>query len=112
MPVNRKGDARQDEAVRETFPASDPPASMASGSARAVPPQELIDHPHAVPGAVTLQRRFPDTEAAKLALEAMVRQGPVDRAAAEIRHADGGAELRLQVPAENAERIRALLTKA
>ncbi|WP_158287632.1 hypothetical protein [Falsiroseomonas bella] len=113
MPADRKRDTRQDEAVRETFPASDPPASMASGAARAVPPGEMLDRPGpGVPGAVALHRRFPDGDAAKLALESLVRQGPVDRAAAEIQHADGGAELRLAVPAEDAERIRALLTKA
>lgn len=113
MPAGSKRDAKQDEAVRETFPASDPPASMTSGGARAVPAEELIDRPHpAVPGAVILERRFPDGEAAKLALESLVRNGPVDRSAAAIRHAGEGAALRLSVPPDDADRIRKLLAEA
>jgi hypothetical protein len=115
MPDDRKRDdakreasKEQDEAVRETFPASDPPASMASGTARAVPASELFEAGQSVPGAVTLRRRFPDADAAKLALESLVREGPVDRDATEIHD----AELRLAVPPEDAERIRGLLQRA
>jgi hypothetical protein len=105
MPSNSKPDARQDEAVRETFPASDPPASMSRGSARAVPAEVLFEASAPVPGAVTLRRRFADAGAAKLALESLVRDAPIDRETASIE----GAELRLAVPPGDAERIRGLL---
>lgn len=115
MPANRKRDSQreagQDEAVAETFPASDPPASMSGGGSRAVPAAELFEHAEAVPGAVTLRRRFHDADAAKLALESLVRAGPVDRDIATIHTEGGEAELRVDVPPENADRIRSLLQK-
>jgi hypothetical protein len=111
MSTDRRAEASQDEAVEETFPASDPPASMARGAARAVPPQEMMDQAGPVAGAVTLRRRFADSEAAKLALEGLVRDGPVDRDGAEIASEADGTELRLVVPPEDAERIRALLAR-
>ncbi|MGG5823678.1 hypothetical protein [Falsiroseomonas sp. HW251] len=112
MP-DRKQD-KQDAAVAETFPASDPPASMGTeGGARAVPPEHMMDQHHPAPfDAVTLRRRFPSQEAAKLALEAMVRDGPVDRHCAELSAIGREIELRLKVPEEDCHRIRALLAHA
>lgn len=104
----------QDAAVEETFPASDPPATMGNeGSARAVPPEAIMEKPHPRPhDAVTLRRRFATQEAAKLALEAMVRDGPVDRAGAELATIGREIELRLAVPEEDCHRLRALLAHA
>jgi hypothetical protein len=108
----RRQDAEQDEAVAETFPASDPPASMAAGSARAVPTDGMMEQAHAVAGAVTLRRSFADSEAAKLALEGLVRDGPVDRQATEIRNEGSGSELVIQAPPEDVDRLRRLLDAA
>lgn len=105
---------KQDAEVAGTFPASDPPAFMGTeDSARAVPPESIMERPHHVPyDAVTLRRRFPSQEAAKLALEAMVRDGPVDRGCAELAAIGREIELRLKVPEDDCHRLRALLAHA
>jgi hypothetical protein len=115
MASDRKArlDQVQDTAVAGTFPASDPPSTTADTGTRAVPPNELMGKGAPVADAVTLRRRFPSGEAAKLALEGLVRDGPVDRSTAQIE--EGGAdgfELKLAVPAEDAPRIRTLLARA
>jgi hypothetical protein len=116
MPDNtRKTEERaQDKAVAETFPASDPPASMGGeGHARAVPPEEMMAAQHKRPhDAVTLRRRFPTTEAAKLAVESVVRDGPVDRSCTEMVAKDREVEVLLHVPEEDCHRIRSLLARA
>lgn len=108
------GETQQDEAVANTFPASDPPASMGGeGGTRAVPPAEMMERRHPAPAdAVTLRRRFPSTEAAKLALESLVRDGPVDRGAAELVRIGKEIELRLSADPEDAHRLRGLLAHA
>lgn len=115
MPTDRKArrDADQEISVTDSFPASDPPSGTGESGARAVPAEELIGHAHPPrPGAVTLHRRFPDMESAKLALEALVRGGPMDPDAAELRHAGEGVELRIAAPAGDAERLRGMLEAA
>ncbi|NKE44866.1 hypothetical protein HB662_08755 [Roseomonas frigidaquae] len=93
--------------VMDTFPASDPVSDTATQGPRAVPAGE--DHPSKnVPDAVPLSRHFKDHEAAKLALEELVRSVPLDRSATEL----SGAELRLSVPRDDAKRIDAMLQKA
>jgi hypothetical protein len=104
----------QDRAVAETFPASDPPASMGGeGHTRAVPPEEMMGTRHQrLRDAVTLRRRFPTTEAAKLAIEGVVRDGPVDRSCTEMVAKDHEVEVLLHVPEEDCHRIRGLLARA
>ena len=51
---------------------------------------------------VTLSMRFPDSETAKLALEAAVREGPIDRRCAEIDLDDDRVTMRLEVPEADA----------
>lgn len=114
MPDDKKtkaaSNAAQDVAVADSFPASDPPASTADSGARAVPPEQMMEQSHQeVPGAITLRRRFGDREAAKLAREAIVRDGPVDPHCAELKDAQGGCELIIKVPAADAPRLRELL---
>jgi hypothetical protein len=105
-------DRKTDEEVVETFPASDPVATTATAGARAVPAQDMVEQKApAMPDAVTLHRSFPDAESAKIALEGLVRDGPVDRRLAAITN-DNGVALRLDVPANDAERIRGLLERA
>lgn len=107
-------DREQDIAAAGSFPASDPPANVAESGARAVPPQELMGQDkRPIPAdAVTIRHRFPDADAAKLVLEALVRDVPIDRDCAEIVDADGGAELRLTAPPADAARIRRQLDRA
>jgi hypothetical protein len=113
MASDPKHDAKQDKAVKESFPASDPPASMAASKPRAVPVEELMPSGAAeIADAVALCRRFDDMESAKLAVEAVVRDGPADRAATELREVSGGVELHIAVPAANADRLRKLLNAA
>ncbi|WP_270937725.1 hypothetical protein [Falsiroseomonas oryzae] len=115
MPSDRRDqdDAQQDIAVAGTFPASDPPSNTGERGTRAVPPGEMLGGKHApVPGGVMLKRRFPSAEAAKLALEGLVRDGPVDRDAAELHPEGEAVELRLVAPPGDAERLRVLLARA
>lgn len=114
MATDRKAqlDRKQDAAVAGTFPASDPAPTTAERGTRAVPPEVMMEKPGPVADAITLRRSFPNGEAAKLALEGLVRDGPIDRSAAEIGEAGEGCELRLAVPAADAPRIRALLARA
>jgi hypothetical protein len=98
--------------VEHTFPASDPVAATSSQGARAVPPGKMMDSAASsagVHGAVTVQARFRDREAAKLALETLVREGPLDRRCAEIQPGDDAVTLRLQAPPKDAERLGSLL---
>jgi hypothetical protein len=102
-------DSNVEAGVRGTFPASDPVATTASQGARAVPVERMMAEDEGPPDAdaATLTQRFPDAESAKLALEALVREGPVDRHCAELH----GAELVLRVPRPDATRLEALLRK-
>ncbi|HEV7263943.1 MAG TPA: hypothetical protein VGN83_03365 [Falsiroseomonas sp.] len=114
MPSDRgpKPNTKQDIASADSFPASDPPSTTNESGTRAVPMSELIgEHHETVPGAVMLARRFPDAEAAKLALEALVRQVPLDRDAAALTDHGTEVELRIAAPPADAARIRALLDR-
>jgi hypothetical protein len=112
MPSDRKNDRDADQqiAVTDSFPASDPPSDTGESGPRAVPPGELIGRAHPPrQGAVLLQRRFADQESAKLALEALVRDGPLDPEAADLRHEGAEVELRIMAPPADADRLRRLL---
>ena len=101
-------------AVEGSFPASDPASATASQGARAVSPERLMEghaDRSAPQGAITLSLRFKDGEAAKLALETLVREGPVDRRCAEIEEKGAGATLALRVPPGDAERLRGLAAR-
>ncbi|WP_149538893.1 hypothetical protein [Siccirubricoccus phaeus] len=109
--THRQRDQLQDETVRQTFPASDPPSSAASQGSRAVPAERMMpggEKPPS-PDEVTLSLRFPDSEAAKLALEAVVREGPLDRCCARIELDDDRVIMRLDVPSAEAARMATLL---
>ena len=101
----------QEFTVEQTFPASDPVAGINSKGSRAVPPEEMMaagPKPSAADD-VTISATFADQEGAKLALETLVREGPVDRRCAEIVTQDGRAALRVQVPKADAARLQAKL---
>lgn len=100
-------------AVRDTHPASDPPATTATQGARAVPAEQLMDAPCATPDdAQTVSRRFPDAESAKLAVESLVRDAPIDRRCADIRQGGDGVTVAVAAPRADAQRIRTLLERA
>ncbi len=114
--ADRTSDSNVEAAVEDTFPASDPVATTASGGARAAPPEDMMRDRAAKPqgDTATLTARFNSAEAAKLALEALVRDGPVDRRCAEIEHAAGGdaaATVRLSVPRADQGRLGDLLRR-
>jgi hypothetical protein len=106
---DRTPDRNVEKAVEDTFPASDAPSGTAIQGARAVPPEHMMDQgkPEAM-DSVTLTRRFPDAESAKLALEALVRSVPLDRSCTELAH-DPAFELRLRVPRDDAGRVDGML---
>lgn len=99
--------------VEQTFPASDPVSSTTSQGSRAVPPSDMMhptgSKPAAIQDAVTISQPFPDQESAKLALETLVREGPVDRRSAEIVGEGSDVQLKVVVPKADAERLRAKL---
>lgn len=101
--------------VEQTFPASDPVSSTTSQGSRAVSPGDMMhptgSKPEPTKDEVTISLPFPDQESAKLALETLVREGPVDRRSAEILGEGTGVQLRVLVPKADAERLRAKLER-
>jgi len=108
-------DAKVEEAVEQSFPASDPGGNAGDQGNRAVPPERMMQgDDNTLPrnaDSATIHLRFPDSEAAKLALEAAVREGPVDRRCADITLDDDRVMMRLEVPQADAGRLEALLRK-
>jgi hypothetical protein len=108
-------EASVEAGVEQTFPASDPVASTASQGSRAVPAEDMMhgqgSKPTPCDDGVTLSMRFPDSETAKLALEAAVREGPIDRRCAEIALDDDRVTMRLEVPRADRDRLDGLLRK-
>ena len=111
--ADRTPDDNVEAAVEGTFPASDPLGTTASQGARAVPPEELMRESGAKPqaDAATITARFDGAESAKLALEALVRDGPVDRDCAEIERGEGGATVRVSVPRADEQRLGEMLRR-
>lgn len=99
-------------AVQDTFPASDPVSNTVSQGSRAVPPEAMMERegskPPAAQDSANFTMRFKDHEAAKLALETLVREGPIDRRCAEFEPA-GGAALKITAPSAEVERFKELL---
>ena len=108
-------DAQVESGVEQTFPASDPVAFTTSQGSRAERPEAMMEQQGSKPtpcdDGVTLSMRFPDSETAKLALEAAVREGPIDRRCAEIALDDDRVMMRLEVPRVDRERLDGLLRK-
>ncbi|NKC32314.1 hypothetical protein [Falsiroseomonas selenitidurans] len=94
--------------VRDSFPASDPSSATSTQGSRAVPFDEGDAQTPRIQDPVTLYRRFPDPETAKLAMETLVRRVPLDPDCTTL----AGNELRLHVPRADAARIEGLLQAA
>ena len=100
-------------AVPDSLPASDPVASTAAVGSRAMDPAELM-RPQVeirIRDAATVVARFPHQEGAKLALERLVREIPLDRRGASIRCGDDGATLEVAAPGTDTERVAEMLRK-
>ena len=100
-------------AVPDSFPASDPVATKATVGSRAVNPAEQMDPRGGIelPGAATMTARFPDQEGAKLAVERLVREIPLDRRSAELHAAEGTVTVRVKAPAGDMDRVRKFLER-
>ena len=111
--ADRTPDDNVEAAVEGTFPASDPMGTVASQGARAVPPEELMREGGSKPpsDAATITAKFDSAEAAKLALETLVRDGPVDRSCAEIERGEGAATVRVSVPRADEQRLGEMLRR-
>ena len=108
-------EASLESGVEQTFPASDPIAATTPQGSRAERPEAMMHASDSKPApcddGVTLSMRFPDSETAKLALEAAVREGPIDRRCADISMDDDRVTMRLEVPRADQERMNGLLRK-
>jgi len=97
-------------AVPDSFPASDPVATTAVVGARAMDPARLMpDTALDTSAASKLVVRFPDLEQAKLALERLVREIPLDRRCMTTRADSNGCALEVMDLGANGGRIAALL---
>jgi len=115
MPDHSKPNinAKQEIGVMETSPASDPVGHPGLRGVRAVPPETLLPDPARPPSPkpAMVMRHFPDAESAQLALEAAVRQGPIDRRSATLGFAEEQATLWIEVAPAEVARIDALLLR-
>lgn len=111
--ADRTADKNVEAAVEGTFPASDPMATIASQGARAVPMEDMMHASDSKPrgDTATLTARFESQEAAKLAVEALVRDGPMDRRSAAVEAAGDAATVRLDVPKADEQRLGEMLRK-
>jgi hypothetical protein len=105
---------KAEEASRDSFPASDAPAPTGLGGARAVPASEMLaESPMPQSGdSATVTARFKDRETAKLAIEQVVREGPIDRRCTELRPGDDTVTVEVRAPRADAERICTLPRQA
>ena len=107
-------DRSEQIAVQDTFPASDPVAPTTAVGSRAVAPERMMQETGGAPppaDAVSFTARFRDREAAKLAVETLVREGPIDRRCAEIQPGDDAVTVKVEASRKDAERLEALLRK-
>jgi hypothetical protein len=100
-------------AVEGTFPASDPTGNASAQGARAVPPEDMMHasgskaHDH----TASVSARFGSMESAKLAVEALVRDGPVDRRCAQVEPGDDAATVRISVSEGDRKRLGEMLQR-
>ena len=97
----------------DSFPASDPVATTAAVGSRAVDPAEMMEPEGGVEirGGAAVVAHFPDQETAKLVLERLVREVPLDRRCATLRGGEDGATLEVAAPEGDAERVADLLRR-
>lgn len=99
-------------AVPDTFPASDPVATSPVVGARAEDMAAMLnasDELH-VPDPSTMTVQFSDRVTAKLAIEKLVRDVPMDRRCATLSEERGGTTLELTISKSNVDRVREMLS--
>ncbi|MFT8246556.1 hypothetical protein [Roseomonas sp. BN140053] len=102
------------EAVLDTFPASDP-AQKAETGARAVPAADMMMRPEdeVIPeNPMTLAFSYTDREKAKLALEGVVRDIPLERHLTSIEEQGEGAILRVTAGKVDVQRVADMLARS
>jgi uncharacterized protein (TIGR02271 family) len=106
-------DRSADAAVPDSFPASDPAATTAAVGSHAVDPAELMEPEGKVEvrDGARVVAHFPDQERAKLAIEHLVRDIPLDRRCATITCDGGQASLEVAAPKADVERVAELLRR-
>ncbi len=108
---DQTSDAAMDRQVAQTFPASDPGSATATSGARAVPPEEMMAPERPSGGDRVMRARFPDRESAKLAIEKVVRDTPLDRQDTEIADDAEGPIVTVHSTREDAARVEKLLKR-
>ena len=101
-------------AVPDTFPASDPAATSPVVGARSEDVAAMMDASvelH-VPNPTTVAAHFPDRVTAKLAIENLVRDIPLDRRCAVLSEESGGTTLELTISKSNMERVMEMLRRS
>jgi hypothetical protein len=100
---------KEQEALKDTFPASDPVGHEGARGSRAVPASEMQeDDPAPLADGQTLSYTFESQEKAKLAGEGVVRAGLAERSRLSVE----GSSLRLEVAANAAEDAGRMLQQA
>ncbi|SUE43880.1 hypothetical protein [Roseomonas gilardii] len=100
---------KEQEALKDTFPASDPVGNEGSRGSRAVPASEMQeDDPAPLADGRTLSYAFESAEKAKLAGEGVVRAGLAERSRLSV----DGSSLRLEVAGNAAEDADRMLQQA
>lgn len=98
-------------AVPDSFPASDPVATTPAVGVRAIAADEMMDAPGMpeTPDAATVNARFKDHVTAKLAVEKLVRDVPLDRRSATLSDEGGGVNLAITASQSDMGRITEIL---
>lgn len=107
---------KNQEALLDTFPASDPVTPRTESGARAVPVGEMLAEGEAKPevpaGAVPYTFAFADKEKAKLALEKVIRDLPLDRRYATLEGDEGKATLHVFAQAADRDRLAEMVDRS
>jgi hypothetical protein len=100
-------------AVPDTFPASDPVATTPAVGVRAEAVAEMMDDSVLpdVPDPATVTARFPDHVTAKLAIEKLVRDVPMDRRCATLSEEGGAILLKATSSKSDLERVTEILRR-
>lgn len=98
-------------AVPDTFPASDPVATTPAVGTRAAKVTEMMDASDKpdVSDPTTVTARFQDHVAAKLAIERLVRDLPLDQRCATLSEEGGATTLEITISKPDKERAMEML---
>ena len=102
-----KADRSVKAAVPDTFPASDPLAATPAVGVRAAGMAEMLDASEElqVSDPTRVAAQFPDHVTAKLAVERLVREAPLDRRSAVLSEEGEGTRLEITCSKSVADRV-------